>query len=284
MNWNMLLFVVFWRMAVAPPAQPRMVWHLLNGALAGLAVLIDYTGGGFLLVASVLQLWRFRNRPQAIVVFFGSAFAVLCVVFAYNTNGFAFHRLEDVVAILADLGYAGVALTPDVHHLNPVGTPDGFVQVERDAKVGGQVVARAGRQDAQPGAAIHVSLHHAVDHLMHGAIAPDGDDHVVLFLGGLARQFAGVPRILGRCPLKLVWDAVEVGLVGRCLQHLPDGVAPAPVIAAVGLGTALAPGLTCCAAPDGSAASPGRRGIDPGFEPPYVGLHRSGELASERSS
>jgi sugar phosphate isomerase/epimerase len=38
----------------------------------------------------------------------------------YNTNGFAHHRLPDAVAILARLGYDGIALTLDWHHLDPL--------------------------------------------------------------------------------------------------------------------------------------------------------------------
>ena len=38
---------------------------------------------------------------------------------AYNTNGLAHHRLADAIDLVADLGYDGLALTPDVQHLDP---------------------------------------------------------------------------------------------------------------------------------------------------------------------
>ena len=39
--------------------------------------------------------------------------------YAYNTNGAANHRLDDALTLIAESGYAGVALTLDHHHLDP---------------------------------------------------------------------------------------------------------------------------------------------------------------------
>jgi len=50
----------------------------------------------------------------------------------YNTNGFAHHALDDALDVIAGLGYSGVGLTLDVHHLNPLrATPAEVAAVAR---------------------------------------------------------------------------------------------------------------------------------------------------------
>lgn len=54
------------------------------------------------------------------------------MILGYNTNGFAHHRLEDAIAIIAELGYGGVALTPDVNHFDLSAAADSDIWRVRD--------------------------------------------------------------------------------------------------------------------------------------------------------
>lgn len=52
------------------------------------------------------------------------------MLLGYNTNGFAFHRLDDALEVIAELGYRCAAITLDHHALNPY-DPDIAEQIER---------------------------------------------------------------------------------------------------------------------------------------------------------
>lgn len=52
----------------------------------------------------------------------------------YGTNGFANHRLDDALRLIADLGYTAVALTLDHHHLDPY-DDDVLAETDRVARL-----------------------------------------------------------------------------------------------------------------------------------------------------
>jgi L-ribulose-5-phosphate 3-epimerase len=72
-------------------------------------------------LSSAASFWRARagSHARARQKLAAKRICNFIMLFGYNTNGFAHHRLEDALNILADLGYAGVAITLDHHALNP---------------------------------------------------------------------------------------------------------------------------------------------------------------------
>ena len=64
--------------------------------------------------------------------------------YAYDTNGFAHHRLEDAIAILRACGYDGIGLTLDVHHLDPFRATPADLASWRSTLAGLEVVIQTG--------------------------------------------------------------------------------------------------------------------------------------------
>ncbi|MFT7835966.1 EboA domain-containing protein [Saccharothrix sp. BKS2] len=95
--------------------------------------------------------------------------------FGYGTNGFANHRLDDALAVIADLGYRGVALTLDHHHLDPY-APDLARRVDAVAR-------RLAELDL--GVVVETGARYLLDprRKHHPTLVSDGQERRVDFLG-----------------------------------------------------------------------------------------------------
>ncbi|MGW5053077.1 EboA domain-containing protein [Actinokineospora sp. NPDC004072] len=158
----------------------------------------------------------------------------------YGTNGFANHRLHDALAVIADLGYTGVALTLDHHHLDPFG-PNLAAEVERVAArldaLGLRVVVETGaRYLLDPTRKHHPTLVSddpgpRVDFLLRAAdIAADLGADCVSFWSGVSdvdentawgRLRDGVARLLDADPRVPLGLEPEPGMV---VQHLAEAL------------------------------------------------------------
>lgn len=160
----------------------------------------------------------------------------------YGTNGFANHRLDDALAVIADLGYTGVALTLDHAHLDPFADdlPDQLRRARRaldrlDLRV---VVETGARYLLDPRRKHHPTLvsedqDRRVDFLLRAArVAKELDADCVSFWSGIvpsdvddqvawAGMRDGVARVLDGV------DGVRFGLEpepGMLVQHLEQAL------------------------------------------------------------
>src|SRR5438876_7147482 len=62
------------------------------------------------------------RQSSKLSLFIEPALGEMNLIFGYNTNGFAYHKLDEALDIIAEAGYRGVALTLDTHHCNPFTT------------------------------------------------------------------------------------------------------------------------------------------------------------------
>ncbi|MFC4588524.1 sugar phosphate isomerase/epimerase family protein [Sphaerisporangium corydalis] len=155
--------------------------------------------------------------------------------FGYGTNGFANHRLDEALAVLADLGYDGVALTLDAGHLDPY-APDVAREAGRVAKRLGElglavVVETGGRYVLDPFRKHHPTLLHPapeaaarVDLLLRAVrIAADLGAEAVSFWSGIRP-----PEVTGPQAWRNLVAGVEAVLDEATAREVTLGFEPEP--------------------------------------------------------
>ncbi|MBV9077807.1 MAG: sugar phosphate isomerase/epimerase [Methylobacteriaceae bacterium] len=154
--------------------------------------------------------------------------------FAYNTNGTASHRLEDALSLMAESGYAGVALTLDFQHFDPFASDweaaAGHLRARLDGIGFGSVIETGARYLLDPRAKHEPTLVTA---------DPDGRRRRVAFL----RRGIEIGAILGSEAVSF-WAGVPKPGVDRseAQSWLRDGLAEVAEIAkGAGVTAALEP-------------------------------------------
>jgi sugar phosphate isomerase/epimerase len=153
------------------------------------------------------------------------------MLLGYNTNGLAHHRLDDALRLLAEEGYRAVALTLDVHHLDPfVATP---AEVARLARTLQQL-------DLRP--VIETGARYLLDpRRKHEPTLMCGESDGVGRRLDFYRRAAAIGRDLGARVLSF-WSGIDRRPGADSRARLADGVARTTAIAReAGLTAALEP-------------------------------------------
>ncbi len=101
-----LLFWLFWRAACDAPSNPSFGWHFANGLIAGVAILVDYTGAIFVVLLGLHELAKRRSISSWLCLGVGLTLP-LSILFAYNVLTLG-HPL--------DLAYNHMALAGEQPH------------------------------------------------------------------------------------------------------------------------------------------------------------------------
>jgi L-ribulose-5-phosphate 3-epimerase len=151
----------------------------------------------------------------------------------YGTNGFANHRLDDALRVIADLGYTAVALTLDHHHLDPF-ADDAVKQTEHVAglldRLGLRCVVETGaRYLLDPYRKHHPTLvcdepERRVDFLNRAVrIAADLNADCVSFWSGVRPSTVDPEKAWRR-----LRDGVSAVLAEAAAHDVPLGIEPEP--------------------------------------------------------
>jgi len=144
----------------------------------------------------------------------------------YNTNGLAHHRLADAFTLLAELGYQGVAITPDVGELDPLclnhAMVDALARRARDldltlvVETGARFVLDPRRkhrpsllEDSASDRERRIEFYRASIELAHGLGAPI----VSIWSGSAPTPNAGDARDANRDIVEPLWDRLTTSLV-----------------------------------------------------------------------